>query len=78
MNIEVGKIYECFGTFVLCTGTKQIISMAGETFQGVVVETNENEGTFFAKYSDTWSSEQFKGTNKKIKLENNDKKISPF
>ena len=68
MDIEVGKIYECFGTFVLCTGTKQSFGMVGKTFQGVVVETDGNEDTYFAQYSETWSSDQFKETNKKIKL----------
>ena len=68
MDIEVGKIYECYGTFVLCTGTKQVFAMAGKTFQGVVVETDGNEDAYLAQYSDTWSSDQFKKTNKKIKL----------
>lgn len=70
MKTEVGKIYECFGTFVLCTGTKQSFGMVGRTFQGVVVETNGNEGAYFAQYSDSWSVDQFKKTNKKIKLKN--------
>ena len=68
MTIEVGKIYECYGTFVLCTGTKQSFGMVGKTFQGVVVETNGDEGSYLGQYSDTWSSDQFKETNKKIKL----------
>jgi hypothetical protein len=42
--------------------------MVGKTFQGVVVETDGNEDTYFAQYSETWSSDQFKETNKKIKL----------
>ena len=70
--MEVGKIYECFGTFVLCSGNKQIQHMAGKTFQGVVVKTNGDEGSYLGQYSDTWSSDQFKETNKKIKLKKND------
>ena len=72
MDIEVGKIYECYGTFVLCTDNKQTFGMAGRTFQGVVVETDGNEDTYFAQYSDTWSAEQFKEANKKIKLKKNE------
>lgn len=68
--MEVGKIYESFGTFVLCTGNKQVFSMIGQVFQGVVVETDGGEDSYFAQYSDTWSSDQFKKTNKKIKLNN--------
>ena len=70
--MDVGKIYECFGTFVLCTGTKQIFGMAGQTFQGVVIKTDGDEEVYLGQYSDTWSSGQFKETNKKIKLKDND------
>ena len=68
MENEIGKIYECFGTFVLCTGNKQSFEMLGEIFQGVVVKTDGREGDYIGQYSDTWSSEQFKETNKKINL----------
>ena len=70
--MEVGKIYECFHTFVLCTCNKQIFGMAGQTFQGVVVKTDGSEEAYLGQYSDTWSSGQFKETNKKIKLKDND------
>ena len=72
MKTEVGKIYECFGTFVLCTGNKQVFGMAGQTFQGVVIKTDGLEEAFVGQYSETWSSDQFKKTNKKIKLKNKD------
>jgi hypothetical protein len=70
--MEVGKIYECFNTFVLCTGTKQVEYMGSKTFQGVVVKTDGGEESYLGQYSDTWSSGQFKETNKKIKLKDND------
>ena len=70
--MDVGKIYECFGTFVLCSGNKQVEHMAGQTFQGVVIKTDGGEGNYLGEYSDTWSSGQFKETNKKIKLKDND------
>jgi len=68
MENKIGQIYECFGTFVLCSGTKQIHPMLGKTFQGIVVETDGSEGAYLGQYSDTWSSGQFKETNKEIKL----------
>ena len=68
--MEIGKIYECFGTFVLCTGVKQVEYMGAKTFQGVVVKTDGGEEAYLGQYSDTWSSGQFKKTNKKIKLNN--------
>ena len=68
--MEVGKIYESFGTFVLCTGNKQVFGMIGQVFQGVVVKTDGGEEAYLGQYSDTWSSGQFKKTNKKIKLNN--------
>ena len=70
MKNEVGKIYECFGTFVLCTGNVQVFGMVGQTFQGVVIKTDGIEEAFVGQFSDTWSSGQFKETNKKIKLKN--------
>jgi hypothetical protein len=72
MDCQVGKIYECFGTFVLCIGTKQVEFMGSKTFQGVVVKTDGSEESYLGQYSDTWSSDQFKETNKKIKLKDND------
>jgi len=72
MKIEVGKIYECFGSFVLCTGTKQSTFWINNIFQGVIVKTDGTEGNYLGQYSDTWSSDQFKETNKKIKLKDND------
>jgi len=63
---EVGKIYECFGTFVLCTGNKQSNFWCGNIFQGVVVETDGDEEAYVGKYSETWSAEQFIETNKTI------------
>lgn len=68
--MEIGKIYESFGTFVLCTGNKQVFGMIGQVFQGVVVKTDGGEDAYLGQYSDTWSSGQFKKTNKKIKLNN--------
>jgi len=62
--MEVGKIYECFGTFVLCSGNKQVEHTAGKTFQGVVVKTDGGEEFYLGQYSDTWSSGQFKETKK--------------
>jgi hypothetical protein len=69
MDCQVGKIYECFGTFVLCTGTKQEQYMGTETFQGVVVKTDGSEESYLGQYSDTFSSDQFKETKKKIHLQ---------
>lgn len=71
MKNEVGKIYESFGTFVLCTGNRQIHDMIGQTFQGVIIQTN-NEENYVGEYSETWSSDQFRETNKKIKLKKDD------
>jgi len=70
--MEIGKIYRCFNIFVLCTGTKQEQYMGTETFQGVVVKTDGSEESYLGQYSDTFSSGQFKETNKKIKLKDND------
>jgi len=70
--MEIGKIYRCFNIFVLCIGTKQVQYMGAETFQGVVVKTDGSEESYLGQYSDTFSSDQFKETKKKIKLKDND------
>lgn len=66
MKKEVGKIYEYFGTIILCTG----LGNRENTFAGVVIVAKETSDFNVGDFGSGWTESVFTEYKGKVELDN--------